>query len=171
MAQEHTSENVIDSPPVRSRSSPALRAAALALFALFLAVSLPSAAVRAAKRLAQAAGLAGEDWSAARRRVFGAPWVEAVEAIRRTIPRDAPYLLVDATREEEGGAYWVRYELAPRPALFLGKVQDLPPPDRLARQLAGGPPWVVVALRDREPPLLFPREVFLRAMDRLHAAP
>lgn len=156
---------------MRSRPSPALRAAALALFALFVAVSLPSAAARAAKRIAQAAGLAGEDWGAARQRVFGAPWVERIAAIRRAIPADAAYLLVDATREEEGGAYWVRHELAPRRALFLGKVQDLPPSDRLARQIAGGPPWVVVALRDREPPLLFPREVFLRAMDRLHAAP
>lgn len=162
---------MIDSLPVRSRPSPALRAFALALFAAFLAVSLPSAAVRAAKRIVQAVGLTGESPEAARRRVMGDPWVDAIDKIRRTIPPDGPYLLVDATKEEEGGAYWVRYELAPRRALYLGKAEELPPPERLGPELAEGPPWIVVALRDREPPLLFPKESFLRALERLHGAP
>ena len=150
-----------------SRPSPVLRAAALALFALFLAVSVPPAAVRSAKRLVQAMGLAGEDAAAARRRVFGEPWVDSMAAIRRAIPPGEAYLLVDATKEEEGGAYWVRYELAPRRALFLGKVTELPPPERLAAQLQGGPPVVVVAMRDRQPPLMMPRDTFLRALERL----
>jgi hypothetical protein len=141
------------------------------LFALFLAVSLPPAALRSAKRMAQAVGLTGEGPEAARRRVLGGPWVEMVEAIRRVIPPDGAYLLVDATAEEEGGAYWVRYELAPRRALFLGKVAELGPPDRLAAATAGGPPWVVVARRDRQPPLLFRRDDFLRGLARLHGAP
>jgi hypothetical protein len=148
-----------------------VRAAALGLFALFLAVSLPSAVARSARRIAQGVGLAGEGHEAARRRVLGEPWVATVAAIRRAIPRDGAYLLVDATAEEQGGAYWVRYELAPRRALFLGKVVELPPPERLAAEIAGGPPWVVVALRDRQPPLLFRRDAFLRALARLHGAP
>lgn len=166
---------MIDNGPVprsrRTRPGAALRAAALGLFALFLAVSLPSAAARSARRLAQAVGLAGEGREAARRRVLGDAWVEMVAAIRRAVPPDGAYLLVDATPEEEGGAYWVRYELAPRRAIFLGKVMELPPPERLAAETAGGPPWVVVAMRDRQPPLLFRRDVFLRALAQLHGAP
>ena len=158
---------MIDSAVVPPAASRGLRILALGLFALFLAVSLPLAALRAGKRILQAVGVAGEGTAAARRRVLGERWVEAVEALRRTVPADGSFFLVDASEESEGGAYWVRFELAPRRPLYLGNLTELPPPERLAPVLAAGPAIVIVALRDREPPLLYDRGSFLKALASL----
>ncbi len=59
----------------------------------------------------------------ARRRAFGAAYVDAVEAIRRELPEDAWYLLVPPSDSEETGwAVWLRHDLAPRrPILIEGR--------------------------------------------------
>jgi hypothetical protein len=51
----------------------------------------------------------------ARRRAFGAAYMDAVEAIRRDLPEDAWYLLVPPKDfEATGWAVWLRHDLAPR---------------------------------------------------------
>ena len=59
----------------------------------------------------------------ARRRAFGAAYVDAVEAIRRELPEDAWYLIVPPKDfEETGWAVWLRHDLAPRrPVLVEGR--------------------------------------------------
>jgi len=65
-----------------------LARAVLALVAVHVSVAGSAAVVRSLRQLSQAARSLDEDPPAARRRVFGAPYVEAVEEIRRTIPAD-----------------------------------------------------------------------------------
>jgi hypothetical protein len=101
-------------------------------------------------RLARFAGEGPRD----RRRRFSAPaYVDAIDAIRRAIPADGAYLLVNADPRDgprtDGGWLWVRFELAPRRAV-------LAPP-------AGGPlaaadlRWEVVARAGGAPPELYDR--------------
>ena len=56
----------------------------------------------------------------ARRRAFGAAYVDAVEAIRRDLPEDAWYLLVPPKDfEATGWAVWLRHDLAPRRPVLI----------------------------------------------------
>jgi hypothetical protein len=112
------------------------------------------ALARAAHRLALYAPRIGEDSAAARRRAFGAAWVDAVEEIRRRIPEDGSYALVDAQPVEQGAYYWIRHDLAPRRAVFLGRMSRLPGPRRLSRRVPGIEWAVVVTGADRPPRLL-----------------
>jgi hypothetical protein len=58
----------------------------------------------------------------ARRRAFGAAYVDAVEAIRRELPEDAWYLLIPPHDKETGWELWLRHDLAPRrPILIEGR--------------------------------------------------
>jgi hypothetical protein len=121
-------------------------------------------------RVIQAAAQAGEGSAGAWRRVQGKDYTEAIERIRRTIPRGGEYLLVNGAAEWQGAAYWVRFDLAPRRARYLGLLSELAGGNGLAERLAAGPEWVVVAFPDRQPPLLIDREAFLRQfLGRLEA--
>ena len=147
----------------------AFRALALGVFAIFLIHSGFSAVLRSSRCLDRAAAVAGEDSFAVRRRELGVSYVRAIEVLRRAIPRDGEYLLVRGASEGEGGgAYWVRFELAPRRARFLGGWTELPDARTLRRKLPPGPRLVVVAYSEPRPPLLMDREDFLRALDRSH---
>ena len=88
---------------MRSRLS-VPQAVALAAFGLFLATSLPVALGTSANRVLQALRRAGESPEAARVRVFGAPYVETVDTIRRAIPPDGVYALIDGEPVGEGDA-------------------------------------------------------------------
>jgi hypothetical protein len=148
------------------------RALALGVFALFLVHSGYLTASRAAAGIAQAASLAGEDSRAIRRRTLGPSYVRAIERLRRAIPRDGEYLLVrDVTEGDGGGAYWIRFELAPRRARFLGDWTGLPDGRTLRRELPPGPCQVIIAFTEPRPPVLMDREDFLRALDRSHGGP
>ncbi|HVS00988.1 MAG TPA: hypothetical protein VMW27_30500 [Thermoanaerobaculia bacterium] len=138
---------------------------ALAAFALSLAVSVPFVLGKSARRVLTAVRHAGEDASAARVRSFGAPYVDAVEAIRRTIPPDGVYALIDGEREIEGSQLWVRHDLAPRKAVFLGKLHEQRNPQRIRNRLPGRARWVVIAYADR-PPELLGRSRFLGDLER-----
>ncbi len=137
-----------------------LRSLAAGIFLLFLATAVPPAILQSAGRIVWAASLAGEDPPAARRRFLGEPWTRAVDEIRRVIPPDGEYLLASAEGAED--TYWVRFELAPRRPLFLGRWSRLP----AGTLLPPGPRWVVVAFEEPQPPLLLTREDFLRRLDR-----
>jgi hypothetical protein len=142
------------------------RIVAAVLFALFLLSLVPGAAWRSGKRLVLAVRLAGESVGEARERTLGPAYVAALSAIRRAVPEEGEYFLVNFGAEREGGPYWVRFELAPRRARFLGQWQDLTDRPTLVRRLAAGPRDVVVAFRDGKPPLLYDHASFLQALRR-----
>lgn len=144
------------------------RAVALGLLGLFLVTSLPPAVFHMGARVVQAAAQAGEDSAGAWRRIQGDAYVDAIEQIRRTLPRNGEYLLVNGAAEWQGGPYWVRFDLAPRRARYLGLLSELAPRGGgLAERLPAGPGWVVIAFPDRQPPLLIEREAFLRQLELL----
>lgn len=141
------------------------QAVALAAFGLFLATSLPVALGTSANRVLQALRRAGESPEAARVRVFGAPYVDTVDSIRRTIPPDGVYALVDGEPVEEGAALWVRHDLAPRKAVFLGKMAKLPGVKRLRSRVPARARWVVIAYTNGRPPELIERFRFLEELE------
>jgi hypothetical protein len=156
--------SVINSPAVFAFAGSVLRAVALGVFALYFALAVPPTLLRCVRWTRQAAALAGEDPLAARRRFLTPPYAARIDAIRRTIPRDGEYLLVDGGTELEGGAYWVRFELAPRRARWVGRLSELPDAATLRGTLPPGPRWLVIAFRDPVPPILMEREEFLRRL-------
>jgi hypothetical protein len=83
-------------------------------------IGVPGMLYRSGVLLSEARRSADLDPLEARRRTFGAEYVEAIETIRRDLPPDAWYLLVpqNASREE-GWELWVRYDLAPRRPILL----------------------------------------------------
>lgn len=143
----------------------ACRALALAAFALFLVHSGSLTVSRSWRWLAQASSFAGEETPAIRRHLLGASYLLAIERLRQAIPRDGEYLLVRGGTEWEGGQYWVRFELAPRRARFLGAWRDLPDGQILRRTLPPGPRWVVIAYSEPRPPVLMDRQELLLALD------
>lgn len=136
------------------------RTLVLGLFGLFLLSAGVAAAMNAGVRLHQAVALMGEDSAAARRRVLGDAYMDAIERIRRTIPPGGEYLLVDGGGERQAAPFWVRFDLAPRRARLVGALRDRPDPDRLAQRMPASSRWVVIAFYG-QPPVLIDRETFL----------
>lgn len=99
-----------------------LDAVAIVLFGAYLVAAVPLAIRRAVNMLRTDAQAAGESLTAARARWFGDSYTRAIEEIRRVLPADRAYLLVDGGRPQDGDSYWVRYDLAPRPAIFAGQL-------------------------------------------------
>jgi hypothetical protein len=148
---------------MRSRSA----TFALALFGLLLAVSLALSSVRSARRIWRAARYAGETPLQERSRTFDPSYVQAIEQMRRTIPRDGMYALVDADPVEQGSVFWVRFDLAPRRAVSLGFLQELRSARIFRERMIPDAGWVIVASVSR-PPVLYERHDFvakLRAGD------
>lgn len=144
---------------VRSRSA----TIALALFGLLLAVSLFWSTGRSVRRIYWAFAYAGETPLEERSRHFGPEYTRAIEEIRRTIPPHAVYALVDADPVEEGSVLWVRFDLAPRRATYLGFLHDLRGPGAVRQRMIREAHWVVIA-SVRRPPVLYERREFLRAV-------
>jgi hypothetical protein len=70
--------------------------------------------------LSEAREWADLDSLEARRRASGAAYTEAIATIRRTLPRDAWYLLVPyKVSSTDGWELWVRYDLAPRRPILI----------------------------------------------------
>lgn len=135
----------------------------LALFAIGLAASLAWSVARSARRVETAFVYAGESTLQERVRELGAPYVQGVEQIRRAIPRDGVYALVDGDGTELGGAILVRFDLEPRRAVLLGLHKDLPAAGATGQLRRSIPPearWVVVAYAEG-PPRLVPVAQFL----------
>jgi len=141
----------------------------LAFFLAGLTVSVGWTAAKSARRLHKAFLYAGESALAERSRELGAPYARKVEEIRRSIPDDprdpddGVYGLVTGDPGGEtggrdgveiGGTLWVRFDLAPRRAVYLGRRKDLPAPGELRRCLPPGVRWVVIGYNDRPPELL-----------------
>jgi hypothetical protein len=154
---------VIESTAVLTAAGSVLRALALALFAAALVLAVPEAAEIAGKRIVLAVSRLGEDSHQARRRFLGSAYVAAVDEIRRAIPPGGEYLLADGGAERQGAAVFLRYELSPRRAHFVGRLRDVKDPVQWASSLPTKPRWVVVAYPGKPAALVarvdFPRWV------------
>ena len=122
-----------------------------ALFAAGLTASLAWSVARSARRIETSFVHAGESTLAERSRELGALYTRRIEEIRRAIPRDGAYALVDGDGAELGGAVWVRFDLEPRRAVYLGPRQDLPESGELRRRIPPEIRWVVVAYAEGPP--------------------
>jgi hypothetical protein len=139
---------------------------ALALLALQLAVALPRALLRSAHEGRDLIVHRNETPLQQRVRTFGPGYVQAIEQIRRTIPPDGAYLLINGHGGvEEGGPIWVKFDLAPRRAVYLGKLEDLGNADRLRRRMPRAARWVVIAHGEYDPPILVERYRFVRQIE------
>jgi hypothetical protein len=152
-------------PGQRSGVERALDLAAAGLLALFLMSGVSAALLRAGSELYQAAH-AHESLAEARARVYGEAYTRAIDQIRRELPAGDGYLLVEGGDPGTGGAYWVRYDLAPRRAVYLGRLDELTSGARIRRRLAANLRHVVVAFDTREPPRLYDRYRFIQEIDR-----
>lgn len=152
---------------MKSPSPPGARSAtfALTLFGLLLAVSLAWSTGRAVRRIYQAHLHAGETPLEERYRHFGPEYSLAIEEMRRAIPPHGVYALVDADQAELGSVLWVRFDLTPRRAVYLGHLHELN--RRYARErMVQEVRWVIVASVDK-PPVLYERQEFLSRLGRL----
>jgi hypothetical protein len=140
------------------------RRLALAAFLLSLIAGLPLTAVRTLRRVGRATVALGEDARGARVRLLGAATVRALDSLRQAIPADGEYLLVDGGEELQAEAYWVRFELAPRRAVFVGRLSEMERAPRPARELPPAARWVVVAYPGG-PPRLLSREALVDLLE------
>jgi hypothetical protein len=140
--------------------------AAAGLFGLFLAAAVPVAVLRSAKLLSLPSRCHAESEAAARARFEGPDYVRAIDEIRRDLPEDEPYLLVEAGRPQDGGVYWVRFDLAPRRAVYLGQLAELTDAERLRRRLTGRQRQVVISYGPGLAPRLVERYRFAAEIER-----
>jgi hypothetical protein len=137
------------------------RLLALGLLAVYFALNAPRTASIASYLLSLPRQVAGESAAAACARLFGAPYCRAIDELRRTLPVDRPYLLVAGDSPGTGATYWVRYDLAPRRAVYLGQLNHLTAAawDRLDRLLPADFQQVVIAC-SQAPASLLDRRTF-----------
>lgn len=138
---------------------------AAALFALFVALAVPVALDGSLDRARLAWHARHETALDARRRCLGADFVDAIESIRRALRPGEPYLIVEGAQPYDSGTYWVRYELAPHRAVFVGWRRDLHRPALLRKLRDEDMRWVVIA-SFRDAPALYDRRALLREMSR-----
>jgi hypothetical protein len=139
--------------------------AALLLVAAYLAAAVGPAAATSVERVRAAAAHPRETELAARIRLFGSDFAVSVESIRQALAEGEPYLLVDASEQEESGVYWVRYALAPHAAVYLGRIRSIRPGrpglPRIEHETLA---HLVVANGYSEGPDLYERQEFLDAV-------
>ena len=164
---------LIDNAVVLTFAGSVLRAVALVLLAVSLLAALPLTVLRVGRRLLEVGLLAGEDARGAHVRVLGTAAADALDTIRRTIPPGGDYLLLDGGSEWQGATYWVRFELAPRRARYVGRLSEMSPSSqrelRRTLGLPDGPRWVVVAL-PHDPAILIDRGDLIRRLDASHGS-
>jgi hypothetical protein len=109
----------------------------------FLVMALPQAVRTAWERLSGAVLHARETQFEANARLFGSDTVLAYETIRSALRPAEPYILVDDSPTGSFERFWVRYELAPHPALLAGNINQQSG-RKVFRRLASEPVrWVV----------------------------
>jgi hypothetical protein len=126
---------------------------AIAAIAAHVAASARGCIGRIAERWESARERSQETFVEALARTRGAPYARAIENARERIPRNASYALVQVS-DVQDARFLVRYDLAPRRAVFLGRVEELAGP--AAASLDPEVLWVVVARLGDEGPLLLP---------------
>jgi len=141
-----------------------LASLALGLFAVHLIVSVSWAALTSARTVALMVRVRNETPFQERSRSYSPEYAEGIEAIRRAIPRDGAYILVNGTPEDLGGPLWVKYDLAPRRAVFLGDLGSLGSIDRLRRRMPRAARWVVIAYGSYGRPTVIERYKFVQGL-------
>lgn len=127
-----------------ARRRPALGLLLAAVFAAAVAASALPALAPAVATIFAAFDHAPESGPQALARMSGGEYAAAIEAIARRLPPDATYGLIDAVHLREGGGYWVRHDLAPRRAVYLGSLAEVAERPEGARELlARGLPLIV----------------------------
>jgi hypothetical protein len=154
------------------RTSPRslLASIALALLAVQLAAASSWALWKSVREGRAMLALRNETPIQQRSRTYGPDYTMAIERIRRTIPPDGAYLLINGNPDEEGGPLWVKFDLAPRRAVFLGDLPDLQDVDRLRRRMPRAARWVVIAYGSYETPILIERYRFVQQIRERHGA-
>lgn len=143
---------------------------ALGLFAVFLVVSASKAAWESAETIALFYEARGESSFHERSRAYGPIYTHEIEVIRRTIPRDGAYVLFNGRPEEEGGPLWIKFDLAPRRAIFLGDLDDIGDVERLKKRIPRAARWVVIAYGSYDRPVLIERYKFIRSLKEKRGA-
>lgn len=146
------------------KAFPSLRAILGAgALAAFFAAAAPVTLENAVSLVSSARRNARLGAAEARRDLLGAAYVQRLEEIRRLIPEDEAYFLVNGGTVEEGSHLWVRYELAPRRTLLVGDLSGSRPSHlRLVRRHPLR--WVVIAYPPGTPARVLPRQRFLAEM-------
>ena len=150
--------------------SPLFARIALGLFAVYLAVSVSYAAYDTVRNGRLVYVLRGETPVQERVRCYGPDYTEQIETIRRTIPRDGAYILLNGNPGEEGGPLWVKFDLAPRRAVYLGNVEDVGSAERMKRRMPRAARWVVIAYGPYRRPELIERYKFVQAREKKKGA-
>ena len=150
--------------------SPLFARLALGLFAVHLALSASYAAYDTVRNGHLAYVLRGETPVEERVRCYGSDYTEQIEAIRRTIPPDGAYVLLNGDPGEEGGPLWVKFDLAPRRAVYLGNLKDVGSAERMKRRMPRAARWVVIAHGPYGRPELIERYKFVQAREKKKGA-
>lgn len=93
-----------------------------------------------------------QDYFTALAQQRGRKYVDGILKIQHAIPRDKAYLLVGGTANDAIN-YFVRYDLAPRPCHYLGRLSELRNPESL-KQFGDLSEYVVISHFDPEGPVL-----------------
>ncbi len=117
----------------------------------FLALRLPAALADSWSRVTAAWHDRALDADSALARVRGPEYVAAIHRIRAELPAYSEYFLLEAV--PGGAAYFVRFDLAPRRAVFGGDPGDFARNVTPAK-LSTLPEWTVVARLDPPGPRL-----------------
>ena len=116
----------------------ALPAAGLLALLAYLVVAVPSALFATWVRIRDVPEASHDDARAALVRMRGSSYADAVDRIRQILPEDAEYLIL-----ENGADKIVRFDLAPRRAVFGGNAKDLRA-NVTREKLASLPRWTVI---------------------------
>jgi hypothetical protein len=143
---------------------------ALGLFAIYLAVSLSRAAIETAKNGILLYRTRYDTPLQDRSYAYGPVYTHEIEKIRRTIPRDGAYLLINGDPTEHGGPFWIKFDLAPRRAVYLGDLDGLGRVDRLKKRMPRAARWVVIAYGPYRRPVLIERYKFVRELKEREGA-
>ena len=122
----------------------------LVALAAFLATGLPAALSASWKRIKTAGHDRSLSADESLARLRGPDYVAAIQRIREELPADSEYLLIGAT---DGADVFVRFDLAPRRAIFGGESKDIAHNVTPAK-LASLPEWAVVPRLDGPGPRL-----------------
>jgi hypothetical protein len=153
------------------RPATIVRSVTLLVLAAHLLLALTKELSRSLLWVRQGLSTMSWDLASARRAALGDAWVDAIGALRQAIPRDGEYFLVNADSRRADAPLWVRFELAPRRARFLGSLAEVAADEDREARLVGPGRWVVVALPEPQAPRLLTREQFLHDMELRHASP
>lgn len=116
----------------------ALPAAGLLALLAYLAVAVPSALLATWARVRDVPEASRDDARAALARFRVPEYAASIDRIRETLPENAEYLIL-----ENDAARIVRFDLAPRRAVFGGNARDLR--TNVTREtLASLPRWTVI---------------------------